>query len=692
MEDSEDEEEEEEEEEERNEIETSEERIKKNERKQQQEKKKRLEKLKLENKQKQKKEALQSKRKEASKVRKEIMKEKRKKEEENKERQELKLKEVEKLNKMKVTISNCWTPEVSKTKKKNRKEKMKSKSLEEVCTPKLEIPKNYKKVEGNVLLSEDGEKLIRKLGETDDELRKRMRISVKAQIEAKDDGNEALSVTSDDNWVEVNLGKTYVSDDNVHNLFAAVSAQKVQLGTVMLHGGGGYMINEDGTKFELTQYGKQLRFKARIYDKNNKFEEVTFVHDSGCGVNLINKRNTLKWKNKGNDKLFIGGYNGGESVVVGGKDLKVKLKAMKEKSGKKEVKFPDNVEELTLSMVIEEIAKENSRPTTKLSKISTINSVNPMEEDINSDMNEIMKELPKEEREMVMKKVKNATQLIEDELENKSNSLEATNVPSKKKLGEKMSNLKKIEVMNEMSRIFPHLSQESLNRMVREGDIKGGIEMGEKYKDEATYTGKGTRTRIHKKRSKSKQEDPAIGVRCPFYVTMVDLVDLRNEEVSNRWDYGWIMPVMCKEYGIVKIYPLRGKGDVAQAWRQFKQWCKLMSPYCKKKLGMNIETHIVANDRGSEFMTTYGRTRSEMDEILLKDGIARWSPTTGDSNKLGKIEKFNRTMIDSVNVMLRRSGASNALAYDAALFFEILFNTSPTTSNIVGKGEAIKNV
>ena len=86
-------------------------------------------------------------------------------------------------------------------------------------------------------MSEDGEKLIRKLGETDDELRKRMRISVKAQIEAKDDGNEALSVTSDDNWVEVNLGKTYVSDDNVHNLFAAVSAQKVQLGTVMLHGG-----------------------------------------------------------------------------------------------------------------------------------------------------------------------------------------------------------------------------------------------------------------------------------------------------------------------------------------------------------------------------------------------------------------------------------------------------------------------
>ena len=300
-------------------LETSKERIERNERKMGKEKKKRLEKLRLNRKKEKEEEKIRLKKEQKRKL---YTKEKKKRRKSRKEEEENQVKSMQVEDK--------------------------AKSIEEVCVPRLEVPSNYKQVDGYILKDEEGEKLIRKLGETDDELRRRMRDSVKKPVK------EVMAVSqNDEDWVEVNLGVTYVSEDNVHNLFAAVSAQQSKLGTVMHRGGGGYMINEDGVKFELIQKGKQLRFKARIYDDDNNFEEVVFVHDSGCGVNLINKKNTMRWKNKGDGRMYIGGYNGGENIVFGGNDLRVKMRPMKttEPKAVKGRKYA----ELTMSMVIEEI-------------------------------------------------------------------------------------------------------------------------------------------------------------------------------------------------------------------------------------------------------------------------------------------------------------------------------------------------
>ena len=94
------------------------------------------------------------------------------------------------------------------------------------------------------------------------------------------------------------------------------------------------------------------------------------------------------------------------------------------------------------------------------------------------------------------------------------------------------------------------------------------------------------------------------------------------------------------------------------------------------------------NEYVQSFLLTHGRQRSAMDEELLRDGIARWNPSAGDSNKCGKIEVFNRVLVGAVNVALRRGGAKNVFAYDCATHFETHFNMSPTSFNIVGGGEA----
>jgi len=54
---------------------------------------------------------------------------------------------------------------------------------------------------------------------------------------------EALNVleSGGSRWMATNLGKTFVSEHAVHNLFAAVPAQKLGLGTVMSVGGESYM-------------------------------------------------------------------------------------------------------------------------------------------------------------------------------------------------------------------------------------------------------------------------------------------------------------------------------------------------------------------------------------------------------------------------------------------------------------------
>ena len=246
----------------------------------------------------------------------------------------LRPKEVDKMMAVELTTAGKSSSEVVDklvgTDKVQNKDEIKKKG-KEVIRPKVKLPQVEKQVKGDVLLDEDGKPLVRRLRKSDNELRRNMVKSVKKTITGSKEvtGDTVNNVTKNEEygeWIEVNLGTTYESDDTVFNLYAAVPGQ-LSLGTIMKLGGGGYMIDKHGNKFDMKQEGVQLRFTGRIYDENGRFEEVEFVHDSACAANIINTSNATKWTAIRDKSAVFGGYNGGKSDrLKGGRDLIVKLK------------------------------------------------------------------------------------------------------------------------------------------------------------------------------------------------------------------------------------------------------------------------------------------------------------------------------------------------------------------------------
>lgn len=629
--------------------------------------------------------------------------------------EDINLNHKEVANMMAVEISTAGeaTPveaveKLEETDKVQNKDKDgKAKQDGEVLRPKYRSPHIDKKVKGDVLLDEDGKPLVRRLGKSDNELRRKMVKSVKEPItevteEIKDETVNNVRKEEEDDWITVNLGKTYESDDTVFNLYAAVPGQQ-GLGTVMKLGGGGYMIDKHGNKFDLKQEGVQLRFNGRIYDDDGSFEEIQFVHDSACAANIINTDNATKWTAPRDSSAIFGGYNGGKSDRLrGGRDLTIKLKRRPldeyhNNNVNHEVEESMQTEELNWAMVVEEIAMVEAVVTNNKKEYDKEEKKEDMhdKDDDNKDemesaldeVMELLNDMPSNLKEEYMRKSKSSSALVnamkEEIMKVKSNG-------KFKSMSDEMGKQKRLKVMESYAKKFPHLSTSSLNRMVREGNIKGGIELDEKITMdvEDKLVGRATKSKVHKKRSKTEGEDAGLGRRAPFFITMGDLIDLSQITDGNRWGYKWLLVLMCKEYGTVKVYPLKSKADVKPAWIQFQQWMDIVTPYVEAKLGMTPKVVIFANDRGPEFMTTKGQTRGALDQLLFEAGIGRWSPSTGDSNKLGKVERFNRLIIETINVMLRSVGVKNIWAFDAATFFERHYNSTPTSANKVGRGEA----
>ena len=144
---------------------------------------------------------------------------------------------------------------------------------------------------------------------------------------------------------------------------------------------------------------------------------------------------------------------------------------------------------------------------------------------------------------------------------------------------------------------------------------------------------------------------------------------------------------MCAKYGHVKLFPMVDKGDILNAWTKLKRWQRLVSVHTRAKLGVETRTLVLVHDRGGEYTTTYGYTRSDVDEALHRDGVLRWSPSAGESDKgVGAVERFNRTLVTSCNAALRRGGATNDFAFDAMCdWFVEHYNSTITDANAKAK-------
>ena len=229
---------------------------------------------------------------------------------------------------------------------------------------------------------------------------------------------------------------------------------------------------------------------------------------------------------------------------------------------------------------------------------------------VDADVEEVLNDMDEEERTWVLQKIKSSATMTDLVLNNrrerdqKQSIIKLSRKKSKSKgesrLSEEIGIRKRIEKMRIINSTFLHLSQSKLNRMVTEGDISGGIELNEeaRYKSEAHIIAKGTKKSVHSKRSPKRQRNE-IGNRAPFFMVEMDLIDLTNDTEGNDWGYKWLMVIICKEYGTLKIYPLKGKDDVKPRWLLFKQWLKVITPFVITHMGVRPEVMVVGTDRGS---------------------------------------------------------------------------------------------
>jgi hypothetical protein len=228
-------------------------------------------------------------------------------------------------------------------------------------------------VEGKTLLDGYGDRLVRTLTKSDDELRNGMVSSVRQSIQLVQDHKtllkaevksmEALMTLAEDqhqSWHTVNFGPTFISDGTRHNLFSAVpAARDLGLGSVIQLDGSGFLFDKEGRKFWMRRVGNQLRIDARIYDRKGRFRTVEFVHDSGAGANIVKDKDAVLWEHPGSKTVSMGGYiEGDEQELVGGEDFFVMLKASRRSK-------LNNAEQQTLSLdiLMAEIDKKEAAPT-----------------------------------------------------------------------------------------------------------------------------------------------------------------------------------------------------------------------------------------------------------------------------------------------------------------------------------------
>lgn len=505
-----------------------------------------------------------------------------------------------------------------------------------------------------------------------------------------------------------NVGVAFVSGKTRHNLLSGTGIQRKGLGThLYCDQPGGYLFNDKGDRYMMRVQGKQILIDGRLYNRNGQYRDITLVHDTGASATILKDCDAGLWEERGDGLITMGGYTGETDELVGGEDLYLMFKTSTESAN------AVINEQFSIDQVMEEILEEENgkdidgnsewnRNDEDLKQfdeqegwkenlvfhMDDVNSIGQLEEHIE------LEGLTESQKREVLNKVKSASEVVKclkkDKGEKERMILEGSDKELKMKLSNEMGIMKRMKRMEHYAEIYPHLSQAALNKMVEDNIITDGIELqvSAKEKEETDYIAKGKKTKVHKKRSKTTGEDTGLGHRPPFFMVMCDLIDLTNETEGNRFGYNWLLVMVCKEYGTVKIYPLRGKDDVRPRWKQFDQWITIITPYVVAKLNVKPKVCIVGNDRGSEFMTTAGRSRGELDEELHEAGIFRFSPSAGDSNKLGKVERMNGIIVSNVNAMLRRGGAKNVWAYDAATFFEQLYNSTPTAANKVGDGEA----
>ena len=189
----------------------------------------------------------------------------------------------------------------------------------------------------------------------------------------------------------------------------------------------------------------------------------------------------------------------------------------------------------------------------------------------------------------------------------------------------------------------------------------------------------------HKHGSKAQ----ILAALCPFAEVAADVCG--PFDVGDRNGFRYIVGFICAATGTAFVQPVRQKSQAVDVLKAFVAWVGSVARFIEAKCGYppgHVKVHTLRTDRGGEFTTTWGATRSEFDDTcnqLIGNRLftSVGEPLTGTA----KIERFWGTMKDAGNASMEASKLPRQFLFDAYTQAAYTYNRMPTLSNLMGNGE-----
>ena len=146
-----------------------------------------------------------------------------------------------------------------------------------------------------------------------------------------------------------------------------------------------------------------------------------------------------------------------------------------------------------------------------------------------------------------------------------------------------------------------------------------------------------------------------------------DIYDV--EDVNCRNGYRFTLGFICVATGKVWLYHMREKSSALQGFKEFEKYLESIRPFVEAKHEKPMKLSVICFDREGSLTATYGAMRSQADEYFHERGYTRIFTSKGESSVTSRIERFWRTLKESVRVSLLECGLKDAFYFDAVHVF-----------------------
>ena len=161
-------------------------------------------------------------------------------------------------------------------------------------------------------------------------------------------------------------------------------------------------------------------------------------------------------------------------------------------------------------------------------------------------------------------------------------------------------------------------------------------------------------------------------------------------DCGDRNGFRYMLGLIDRSTGYLFLHPMRKKSEAAEIYKKFKGQINAWAPLIEAKTGYLINGIAeLFTDRGGEFTTTFGATRSVFDELVMD---IKHSLNTPDTPKSGttKIERVWGILPAASRSAVYSSGLAHKYFWDAFVRAGDVYNMLLTEANRLGKGEAPK--